>query len=169
MRRWLSILEASVTRSLAGTVCAVCCVLCLCALQAQPQTESDALHFHVYSVHSAARRTSPHRAQYRSVHAMPLDSPGVCAMDLTMNAVISRRPFEIRHLDLPPGSLVSFPAHMPHFVAPRKAGTGMRWGLLLTYRRPDPKRRFASISRSVPEHWAAHTLRPELRPLFAEF
>ena len=44
------------------------------------------------------------------------------------------KPFQILHLNLPPGSLVSFPAHMPHFVAPRKAGAGVRWGLLLTYR-----------------------------------
>ena len=35
-------------------------------------------------------------------------------------------PLAIRHLELPPGSLVSFPAHMPHFVSPRRAGTGTR-------------------------------------------
>ena len=34
----------------------------------------------------------------------------------------------------------------------------MRWGLLLTYREPDPLRRFPSISRSIPDQWVEREL-----------
>ena len=76
---------------------------------------------------------------------------------------------EIMHLELPPGSMVSFPAHMPHFVAPRKLGAGIRWGLLLTYRQPDPHRRFRSISRNIPDQWRDTHLSGRRAEIFAEF
>ena len=77
-------------------------------------------------------------------------------------------PLAIKHLELPPGSLVCFPAHMPHFVSPRKAGAGTRWGLLLSYREPDPTGRLRSISRRLPDGWVG-TLPAPRRALFREF
>ena len=50
----------------------------------------------------------------------------------------TRKPLEIVHLSLPPGSMVSFVHHMPHYVGYRKPGTTTRWGLLMAYRTPDP-------------------------------
>ena len=47
------------------------------------------------------------------------------------------KPLEIVHLSLPPGSMVSFVHHMPHYVGYRKPGTTTRWGLLMAYRTPD--------------------------------
>jgi hypothetical protein len=58
-------------------------------------------------------------------------------------------PFATRTLRLPPGSLVSFPAHMPHDVSPRVGG-GRRYALLLSYRQPDPQELLPSHSRGVP-------------------
>ena len=86
-----------------------------------------------------------------------------------MTHPLTGEPLEIKHLDLPPGSLVSIPAHMPHYVAPRKEGAGMRWGLLLTYRQPDPTRRLPSISRSLPDSWIESHLAGQTRELFREY
>ena len=59
-----------------------------------------------------------------------------------MKHPVTSEPLAIHHIQLPPGSIVSIPAHMPHYVAPRRRGTGML-GSVATYRQPDPKRRFA--------------------------
>jgi hypothetical protein len=47
-------------------------------------------------------------------------------------------PLRIKRLDIPPGSMVSFVHHMPHHVGHRKEGTGLRLGLLMAFRSPDP-------------------------------
>ena len=31
---------------------------------------------------------------------------------------LTGEPLRVKHLNLPPGSLVSIPAHMPHYVSP---------------------------------------------------
>ena len=65
------------------------------------------------------------------------------------------RPLEIVHLSIPPGSMVSFVHHMPHYVGYRKPGFGVRWGLLMAYRTPDPRAKTARWSPGVPAEWAA--------------
>ena len=82
---------------------------------------------------------------------------------------LTGEPLRIRHLELPPGSMISFCPHMPHFVAPRKPGYGVRWGLLLAYREPDPKRRFPCISRGIPDLWVERHLSGETRRLFDQW
>ena len=52
---------------------------------------------------------------------------------------ITGEPLEIVHLSLPPGSMVSFVHHMPHYVGRRKPDSEMRWGLLMAFRTPDPE------------------------------
>ena len=47
-------------------------------------------------------------------------------------------PLEILHVALPPGSMVSAAAHMPHGVEPRKVGRGTRLCTLFAYAKPDP-------------------------------
>ena len=63
-------------------------------------------------------------------------------------------PLTITKIPLPPGSLVCFGHHMPHYVAPISAEHGTRLGLLMVYRRPDPKGRLRSCDRNVPDEWA---------------
>jgi hypothetical protein len=82
---------------------------------------------------------------------------------------VTGAPLQIKHIELPPGSMVCIPAHMPHYVAPRSTWAGVRWGLLLTYRQPDPQRRFRSISRSIPDQWVERTLRGRRQEIFAEW
>ena len=48
---------------------------------------------------------------------------------------ITGKPLEIVHLSLPPGSMVSFVHHIPHYVGGRKPVSTMRWGLLMVFRR----------------------------------
>ena len=67
---------------------------------------------------------------------------------------ITGEPLEIVHLSLPPGSMVSFVHHMPHYVGRRKPGSKMRWGLLMAFRTPDPEAAPAKWSNGVPPHWA---------------
>jgi hypothetical protein len=66
---------------------------------------------------------------------------------------ITGMPLEIRHLSLPPGSMVSFVHHMPHYVSPRKIEASTRWGLLMAYRTPDPFASPAKWTSRVPAHW----------------
>jgi hypothetical protein len=47
-------------------------------------------------------------------------------------------PLRIQRLDIPPGSMVSFVHHMPHHVGHRHRDSGLRLGLLMAYRTPDP-------------------------------
>ena len=63
-------------------------------------------------------------------------------------------PLAVTRIALPPGSLVCFGHHMPHHVAPISEGHGTRPGLLMVYRRPDPKHRLRSCDRNVPDEWA---------------
>ncbi len=63
-------------------------------------------------------------------------------------------PLEIVHLSIPPGSMVSFVHHMPHYVGYRKPGSGVRWGLLMAYRTPDPHAPRGRWSLGVPAEWA---------------
>ena len=62
---------------------------------------------------------------------------------------ITGEPLEIVHLSLPPGSMVSFVHHMPHYVGRRKPGSKMRWGLLMAFRTPDPEATPAKWSNGV--------------------
>ena len=70
---------------------------------------------------------------------------------------ITGKPLEVVHLSLPPGSMVSFVHHMPHYVGPRRPGKPTRWGLLMAYRTPDPKASPAKWTGGVPAHWAERT------------
>lgn len=60
---------------------------------------------------------------------------------------ITGRPLEIRHLSLPPGSMVSFVHHMPHYAGPRRPTASTRWALLMAYRTPD--------SMASPAQWTS--------------
>jgi hypothetical protein len=66
----------------------------------------------------------------------------------------TRKPLEIVHLSIPPGSLVSFVHHMPHYVGYRQPSAGVRWGLLMAYRNPDPQAQPERWSPGVPAEWA---------------
>ena len=63
-------------------------------------------------------------------------------------------PLKILELELPPGSMVSFVHHMPHYVGYRQPDAPTRWGLLLAYRTPAPEAIPARWSKGVPAHWA---------------
>lgn len=67
---------------------------------------------------------------------------------------ITGEPLEIVHLSLPPGSMVSFVHHMPHYVGRRKPGSEMRWGMLMAFRTFDSEAIPAKWSNGVPPHWA---------------
>ena len=67
-------------------------------------------------------------------------------------------PLKIVHLSLPPGSMVSFVHHMPHYVAPRHTGGTTRWGLLMAYRTPDAMATPAKWTSGVPTHWVERTV-----------
>jgi hypothetical protein len=54
---------------------------------------------------------------------------------LWRGVLVSRMAQRISKLVLPPGSLVCFGHHMPHYVAPITEGHGTRHGLLMVYRR----------------------------------
>ena len=80
----------------------------------------------------------------------------------------------VTKLSLPPGSLVCFGHHMPHYVGPIAAEFGTRLGLLMVYRRPDPKKRLSSADRNVPDDWVlreavAGRLAPAEERLFSEY
>ena len=62
----------------------------------------------------------------------------------------THEPLEIVHLSIPPGSMVSFVHHMPHYVGHRRPGAGVRWGL------PTHPLRWAG----VPERSSVTTPRP---------
>ena len=84
---------------------------------------------------------------------------------------VTRAPLEIVHLDLPPGSMVSFVHHMPHFVGSVPEGAATRWGILIAYRTPDPNAQPRKWSEQVPPHWAdrqvaAGALNPEAIRVF---
>ena len=66
---------------------------------------------------------------------------------------ITGKPLELVHLWLPPGSMVSFVHHMPHYVGPRQPEANTRWALLMAYRTPDPKASPAKWTDAVPSHW----------------
>ena len=66
------------------------------------------------------------------------------------------KPLEIVHLSLPPGSMVSFVHHMPHYVGYRKPGMPTRWGLLMAYRTPDSEADPAKWTNGIPTHWVEH-------------
>jgi hypothetical protein len=110
-----------------------------------------------------------YRDPFKWNSSRPDDDESMAAYIRDMAHPLTGEPLAIRHIELPPGSMVSIPAHMPHFVAPRRRGAGMRWGLLLTYRQPDPKRRLPSISRSIPDEWVERELSGRRKALFAEF
>ncbi len=81
-------------------------------------------------------------------------------------------PLKIVHLRIPPGSMVSFVHHMPHFVGYRAPDAPVRWGLLMAYRSPDPNAEPGKWSEGVPPHWAermlaAGRLSPHARQVFA--
>ncbi len=81
-------------------------------------------------------------------------------------------PLKIVHLQIPPGSMVSFVHHMPHFVGYRAPDAPVRWGLLMAYRSPDPNAEPGKWSEGVPPHWAermlaAGRLSPHARQVFA--
>ena len=67
---------------------------------------------------------------------------------------VTGKPLEIVHLSMPPGSMVSFVHHMPHYVGYRQPGVATRWGLLMAFRTPDPEATPAKWSEGVPVHWA---------------
>ena len=66
---------------------------------------------------------------------------------------VTGKPLEIAHLSLPPGSMVSFVHHMPHYVGYRQPRAPTRWGLLMAFRTPDPQATPADWSEGVPSHW----------------
>jgi hypothetical protein len=81
-------------------------------------------------------------------------------------------PLEILQLKIPPGSMVSFVHHMPHYVGYRQPDAPTRWGLLMAYRTPDPEASPARWSSGVAAHWADRTaaagkLSPAARRVFA--
>ena len=67
---------------------------------------------------------------------------------------ITGEPLGIVHLSLPPGSMVSFVHHMPHYVGRRKPDSEMRWGLLMAFRTPDPEAAPAKWANGGTPHWA---------------
>ena len=80
-------------------------------------------------------------------------------------------PLQIKRLDLPPGSMVSFVHHMPHHVAHRNADAPTRWGLLMAYRTRDPQEAPSQWNEGTPVHWAerelaAGRLTPEMMAVF---
>jgi hypothetical protein len=77
------------------------------------------------------------------------------------------RPLEILPLDLPPGSMVSFPHHMPHHVTPCLPDTSTRWGLLMALRTPDPNAAPARWNMGSPTHWVERMIATEQHPNFA--
>ena len=110
-----------------------------------------------------------YRDPYKWNTTRPDDDEGMTEYLQGMMHPVTGEQLAVHHIELPPGSMVSIPAHMPHFVAPRKSGAGMRWGMLLTYRQPDPKRRFPSISRNIPDQWVERELTGQRRQLFQEY
>ena len=66
---------------------------------------------------------------------------------------ITGEPLAVTKIALPPGSLVCFGHHMPHYVAPIDESHGTRLGLLMVFRRPDPKGRLRSCDRNIPDEW----------------
>jgi hypothetical protein len=40
---------------------------------------------------------------------------------------LTGEPLRVKHLNLPPGSLVSIPAHMPHYVSPMARLFPVKW------------------------------------------
>ncbi len=62
-------------------------------------------------------------------------------------------PLKIKHLSLPPGSMVSFVHHMPHHVGHRAQDAPTRWGLLMAYRTPDLDEQPARWNEGTPTHW----------------
>ena len=86
-----------------------------------------------------------YRDPFRWNSARPDDDEGMLEHLHGMAHPLTGQPLGIKHLELPPGSVVSIPAHMPHYVSSRKPGSGTRWALLLTYRQPDHARRLRSI------------------------
>ena len=79
-----------------------------------------------------------HRDPFKWNSARPDDDEGMEAYLAAhgMAHPLTGESLRVKHLNLPPGSLVSIPAHMPHYVSSRKPGAGTRWALLLTVRRP---------------------------------
>ena len=70
-------------------------------------------------------------------------------------------PLRIERLDIPPGSMVSFVHHMPHHVGHRNEGSGLRLGLLMAFRTPDP----TADPANVISDWQNHASRlSELGP-----
>ena len=81
---------------------------------------------------------------------------------------------QVKAIRLPPGSLVCFSHHMPHFVGEISNEYGTRLALLMVYRRPDPKRRIRSLDRNVPDEWVEMRVEEGLlttaqQRLFSEF
>ena len=66
---------------------------------------------------------------------------------------VTGQPLQIKHLSLPPGSMVSFVHHMPHYVPPRRPTAPTRWALLMAHRTPDPVANPAKWSSGAPAHW----------------
>ena len=75
-------------------------------------------------------------------------------------------PLRIKRLDIPPGSMVSFVHHMPHHVGHRKEASGLRLGLLMAFRTPDP----TADPDTVITDWRSHEKQlSELGPTSAKW
>ena len=66
---------------------------------------------------------------------------------------LTGEPLAVTKIALPPGSLVCFGHHMPHYVGSINESHGTRLGLLMVFRRPDPKGRLRSCDRNIPDEW----------------
>jgi len=66
---------------------------------------------------------------------------------------ITGKPLKIVRLSLSPGSMVSFPHHMPHHVGPRHPDAPPRRTLLMAYRTPDPDAEPTRWTDGAPPQW----------------
>ena len=75
---------------------------------------------------------------------------------------------EIKHLSLPPGSVVCCLSHAAHAVAEKSTGKKTRWCSLLCYRKPDTNDGHGQPPTSVPPVWAMKASRGELPSTLTE-
>ena len=72
---------------------------------------------------------------------------------------VTGEPLSIAYMAVPPGSMVSAAAHMPHGVEPRGAGRTTRLCTLFCYAKPDPARK---LTRSPERRRGGFAFPPEV-------
>lgn len=81
---------------------------------------------------------------------------------------ITNAPLAIKHLALPPGSLVCCLSHAAHGVASKSADKATRWCSLYCYKKPDDANGHVQPPSSVPPVWALKAQRGELPSTLTE-